>query len=550
MPCRLQPYIWISDDTLATAYRRFANTCLVNHSHTNTRRHGSNVPGPMEARRRLARRRMAGLSMASPSPGLMPDFGALFGSGGVDMTSLWAPPTTAQSRAPNLPDYAAPAPPKPQPTPTPQKSCTSRAVSTPLKPPQSDPQPSFQEYLNLLASCRTLDSLARAHSSMHSEYDVSETFSRAALRSLLHQSTPDQILAFLQSDLDHGDAFNCHAYLTHLFATNGHPAVVLDCIRLVCDKIALSTMPMKELADILEMLEAPARVDGQLLLEANAMLHQSLIDASAPKVPPEHLNTRLLKNALSLPPSPDVSKLIAAALPLSGRSKVMGKHLQKAIMTRTTRPGPSDELIPILNSIPPEKFDTVIFLATQKFVKVLSDHTVDRNECTERLICWLDDLLLFRPSILQPDSSCALLLYPFLASRFTISELGSHLSAFHPADAALIVLHNWIKPSILEPQQATSHYNLRQPQNQYATSHCNLHRGFIAETPPKIHSKAMDYDIQYLELLIGPFLSEQLAQHVKPYLIQLNQRYVNVASQIAKVSIQVGEEPGFTLPYC
>ncbi|KAG9731354.1 hypothetical protein KCU60_g13008, partial [Aureobasidium melanogenum] len=90
MPCRLQPYIWISDDTLATAYRRFANTCLVNHSHTNTRRHGSNVPGPMEARRRLARRRMAGLSMASPSPGLMPDFGALFGSGGVDMTSLWA----------------------------------------------------------------------------------------------------------------------------------------------------------------------------------------------------------------------------------------------------------------------------------------------------------------------------------------------------------------------------------------------------------------------------------------------------------------------------
>ncbi|KAG9528416.1 hypothetical protein KCU71_g23532, partial [Aureobasidium melanogenum] len=156
MPCRLQPYIWISDDTLATAYRRFANTCLVNHSHTNTRRHGSNVPGPMEARRRLARRRMAGLSMASPSPGLMPDFGALFGSGGVDMTSLWAPPTTAQSRAPNLPDYAAPALPTSQTTPTHQQSCTSRDLSTPLKSPQYGPRRSFQEDLQQSCSSRPL----------------------------------------------------------------------------------------------------------------------------------------------------------------------------------------------------------------------------------------------------------------------------------------------------------------------------------------------------------------------------------------------------------
>ncbi|KAH0412597.1 hypothetical protein KCU90_g17585, partial [Aureobasidium melanogenum] len=388
--------------------------------------------------------------MASPSPGLMPDFGALFGSGGVDMTSLWAPPTTAQSRAPNLPDYAAPAPPTYQTTPTPQESYASRDLSTPLKSPEYGQKRSFQEYLNLLASCRTLDSLAQAHTSMHFNSDVSETFSRAALRTLLYQSTTDQILAFLQSDLDHENAFNCHAYLTHLFANNGRPAVVLDCVRLVCDKIALSTMPMKELSDILDMLEAVAGVDGQLLLEANAMLHQSLVHAFAPKAPPEHLNTRLLKNALSLPPSPDASKLIAAALPLSGRAKVMGRYLQKAIMTRTARPRPPDELMPVLNCIPSEKFDRVIFLATQKFVKVLSDHTVDRNECIKRLICWLDDLLLFRPSIFQPNSSCALLLYPFLASRFTIAELGPHLTSFHPADAAMTVLQNWIKPSILE----------------------------------------------------------------------------------------------------
>lgn len=404
----------------------------------------------MEARRRLARRRMAGLSMAGPSPGMMPDFGALFGSGGLDMTSLWAPPSTAQSRVPNLPDYAAPVPSPSRTTPASQESCASRAVSTPRKPPQHDQERSLQEYTILLASCHTLDSLARAHTSMHSDSDVSENFSRAALGSLLDQSTPGQILAFLQSDLDHEDAFNCHAYLAHLFTTNGRPEVVLDCVRLVCDKIALSTMPMEELSDILDMLKAAAGVDDQLLSEVNAMLHQSLVDAFAPNAPPEELNTKVLKNALSLRPSPDVSKLIAAALPLSGRSKVMGRHLQRAIMTRTMRSGPSDELIPILNAIPSTKFDRVIFLATQKFVKVLSDHTVARNKCIERLLCWLGDLHRFRPSIFQPNSSCALLLYPFLASRFTIAELGPHLNSFHPADAAIVVLHNWIKPSVLE----------------------------------------------------------------------------------------------------
>ncbi|KAK6005494.1 hypothetical protein QM012_007136 [Aureobasidium pullulans] len=511
MPCRLQPYIWISDDALATAYRRFANTCLVNHSHTNTRRHGSNVPGPLEARRRLARRRMAGLSIAGSSPGIMPDFGALLGSGGLDMTSLWAPPTTTQSRAPNWPDYAAATPPMSRTIPTYQEHCASRAVSIPPNPSQHDSKRSLQEYTNLLAPCRTFDSLARAHTSLHPDSDVSENFSRAALHSLLNQSTPDQILAFLQSDLDHESASNCHAYLTHLFVTNGDPEDVLECVRLVCDKIVLSTMPMKELSDILDMLEAAAGVDDQLLLKANTMLHQSLVDAFAPNAPPESLNTRLFKNALSLRPSSDVSKLIAAAFPLSGRSKVMGRHLQKAIMARTKRPGPSDALMPILGSIPSEKLDRVIYLATQKLIKVLSDHTVTRRECIKRLVCWLEDLHVFRPSIFQPHSSCGLLLYPFLASRFTIAELGPHIMSLHPADAAIIVLHNWIKPTILEvpdpdlleselydfasnqppatvrdmplqPSQATSRYIALQPLQ--TTS-----RYIPLQSPPTTHSR-------------------------------------------------------------
>ncbi|KAK1824951.1 hypothetical protein LTR12_000492 [Friedmanniomyces endolithicus] len=69
--------IWITDDLLAEAFHRFAR---VSHTHAN-RRHGSNNPGPLEARRRHAMRRM-GLASAVPVGGPpVVDLGALFGLG-------------------------------------------------------------------------------------------------------------------------------------------------------------------------------------------------------------------------------------------------------------------------------------------------------------------------------------------------------------------------------------------------------------------------------------------------------------------------------------
>ncbi|KAK5798149.1 hypothetical protein VI817_004440 [Penicillium citrinum] len=64
-------YMWISDDLLATTFRRFAN---------GQRRHGSCVPGPLEARRRLAKRRntaLAGIGAGPPE-----DIACLFGRNG------------------------------------------------------------------------------------------------------------------------------------------------------------------------------------------------------------------------------------------------------------------------------------------------------------------------------------------------------------------------------------------------------------------------------------------------------------------------------------
>lgn len=64
-------HLWISDDLLATTFRRFAN---------GQRRHGSCVPGPLEARRRLAKRRNTALAGLGGGP--VEDIACLFGRNG------------------------------------------------------------------------------------------------------------------------------------------------------------------------------------------------------------------------------------------------------------------------------------------------------------------------------------------------------------------------------------------------------------------------------------------------------------------------------------
>ncbi|RAL16262.1 uncharacterized protein BO97DRAFT_440066 [Aspergillus homomorphus CBS 101889] len=68
----LVDHVWISDDLLASAFQRFVKT---------QRRHASRVPGPLEARRRLARRKNC--AMAAMPSAMPPDaIAGLFGRDG------------------------------------------------------------------------------------------------------------------------------------------------------------------------------------------------------------------------------------------------------------------------------------------------------------------------------------------------------------------------------------------------------------------------------------------------------------------------------------
>ncbi|KAL1582243.1 hypothetical protein WHR41_09099 [Cladosporium halotolerans] len=118
-------HIWISDELLSEAFNRYVRV-----SHT-SRRYGSNVPGPLEARRRASKRRM-GCAVTPANIGPPGgEFGALFGAGGtgsVEKGWSWNPP----GLQPNL---------------SPPAKNPSKVWSWDTKPP--DPPPAWEEVLEI-----------------------------------------------------------------------------------------------------------------------------------------------------------------------------------------------------------------------------------------------------------------------------------------------------------------------------------------------------------------------------------------------------------------
>lgn len=98
-------HIWISDDLLSAAVSRFFRA-----SCPHQRRHGSNVPGPLEARRRASKRKMT-LQASMDAGGGMPvplfNFGALFGRHQTGEPHWRYEPPTLRTEEP-------PKPPKPR----------------------------------------------------------------------------------------------------------------------------------------------------------------------------------------------------------------------------------------------------------------------------------------------------------------------------------------------------------------------------------------------------------------------------------------------------
>ncbi|KAL8674564.1 MAG: hypothetical protein Q9168_001007 [Polycauliona sp. 1 TL-2023] len=90
-------HIWISDDILDHAVSRYMKLCV-------GRRHGSAVPGPLEARKRAAKRRLMGLAPTMGGLDPHPGFLAGLGRGHENQQSWqWQNPKLPQSKHPPRP---------------------------------------------------------------------------------------------------------------------------------------------------------------------------------------------------------------------------------------------------------------------------------------------------------------------------------------------------------------------------------------------------------------------------------------------------------------
>ncbi|KAF2144739.1 uncharacterized protein K452DRAFT_316671 [Aplosporella prunicola CBS 121167] len=147
--------VWITDELLADSFHRFVNASNANRS--TCKRYGSNVPGPLEAKRRLAKRRMMGLAASGGVAG--PSFGALFGlNGPARQPWTWEPPKPAkQSLEP------APSEPTPLPQwlssfeqPPPEDEATQQP---PLEDDAIPPIDFVERYLQRLESIRDVEEL-------------------------------------------------------------------------------------------------------------------------------------------------------------------------------------------------------------------------------------------------------------------------------------------------------------------------------------------------------------------------------------------------------
>ncbi|KAK5113538.1 hypothetical protein LTR62_003407 [Meristemomyces frigidus] len=237
----LHTAIWITDDLLAEAFNRFAR---VYHGH-HAQRHGSTLPGPLEARKRQAKRRM-GLAVAAGS-NCMPssvDIGALFGLGAKtpaepEKSWSWQPPLYRQLPTPNPPHsfgmsmrpaMVAPRPPRPLPSPSSQPRI--RKTTSMMKPAQDDQltatQASRAAFGELLMSLETLPKISL--------------------------DGIKRIVTFLQSSQDEPLADNLPhlcAWLRSSTCDLGAVAAVITCIK---DKALLRTLDGKDLAPLFDYL--------------------------------------------------------------------------------------------------------------------------------------------------------------------------------------------------------------------------------------------------------------------------------------------------------
>lgn len=210
--------IWITDDLLVETYRRFVKTS----SHYNCRRHGSHVPGPLEARRRQARRRI-GL-VAGTGASLAPfDLGALLGLNArppVEWETSW------KWEAPTI---------RPAPSSPPSPPFLSKLLKIPRMPVE-----------DTVSCTATVQKATTIPSSGENSQDFGQMLKSLSHSEQINKSQMQDMIDFLQSSADENQSGNLQTLCQWLEDKAVENDALMAFAQMIKDKVKLQTIQTKE----------------------------------------------------------------------------------------------------------------------------------------------------------------------------------------------------------------------------------------------------------------------------------------------------------------
>ncbi|GAB7363362.1 hypothetical protein MBLNU230_g3642t1 [Neophaeotheca triangularis] len=233
--------IWITDDVLNNAWDRFARTCLRHQSQRCT----SNHSGPLEARRRSAKRRIGSAGTLSDGMGGAFDLGQLFGLRSAvpqyEKEWRWEAPSSSPAAAPR------------------NRWENSRLAQSWLmpKPPKSQWEQSLEVPKKALEEMRT-----------ESRSTFEQLLLTLASLGTVEESDMAPLLNFLQGPQDEPTAKNTTLLLDWLLEQSITPSAHSQIVQMVTDKFKLDTLSYDEFEHAVEALLrlAPAEEDKQQAL--------------------------------------------------------------------------------------------------------------------------------------------------------------------------------------------------------------------------------------------------------------------------------------------
>ncbi|KAF4548359.1 Hypothetical protein D9617_29g007370 [Elsinoe fawcettii] len=251
--------LWITDDLLNNAINQFF--CVHGHQH---RRHGSHVPGPMEARKRHGKRRMGLVaSHDHNSAPMLPElksmfnFGSLFDKRPIDNRWTWRAPTAREA---------------------------DKSLDNTLMDAQTQAPAQALDGQRRMSECNSLEDIRELYWQTCPLGNDTILFAEAALGQLLHlleQAAPRRVpavssdlLKFLQSEVNDGQSYSIlHALVwvgAHDMESSHLARLRRSILHLAVNRIEKSLMSVSEMTEIVDYLCQRFRAEGQLTAKFRA----------------------------------------------------------------------------------------------------------------------------------------------------------------------------------------------------------------------------------------------------------------------------------------